>query len=256
MHDTSTGLSQFLEVIMKQYSPLRFAAFALLMASTAAYATPGTITPERNGNGQQTPTNPYPYPNHGDQNGQQDDDYQNGQDQNQDDGYQDDQGDQGQQQDDDWGNDDKDQGDHWNHDDGKDQGNHDGKNQGDDGWDKDGRDQGKHHQHHQRRYVETVPVRQQFLGMARLPLYMLTNNLMNLQGARLTGIVINGYSQAGMGGAFFCSSYCSAIQSVGGYPSSYYIQATGEPINQFSGQWFLELRGNFAIDSIQLQFMR
>lgn len=105
-------------------------------------------------------------------------------------------------------------------------------------------------------HSEVVQIRQQFLGQARLPLYMLTNNLMQLQGYRLVGLTIFGYSQAGMGGAFFCSSSCSQIQPVGGYPGAYRIQTLGEPVNQFAGQWFLELRGNFAIETIQLEFVR
>jgi len=114
-----------------------------------------------------------------------------------------------------------------------------------------------HHPRPPRRsHSEVVQIRQQFLGQAQLPLYMLTNNLMQLQGYRLVGLTIFGYSQAGMGGAFFCSSQCSAIQPVGGYPGAYRIQTVGEPINQFAGQWFLELRGNFAIETIQLEFVQ
>jgi hypothetical protein len=105
-------------------------------------------------------------------------------------------------------------------------------------------------------HSEVVQVRQQFLGQARLPLYMLTNNLAQLQGYRLVGLTIFGYSQYGQGGAFFCSSACSQIQPVGGYPGAYRVETLAEPINPYAAQWFLELRGNFAIETIQLEFVR
>ena len=101
-----------------------------------------------------------------------------------------------------------------------------------------------------------MQIHQQFLGQAQLPLYMLTNNLAQLQGYRLVGLTIFGYSQFGQGGAFFCSSACSQIQPVGGYAGAYRVQTLGEPINQNAGQWFLELRGNFVIETIQLEFVR
>jgi len=104
--------------------------------------------------------------------------------------------------------------------------------------------------------IETVQVRQYLFGYNRIPLFWLTNSLNRLQGFRLVAITINGYSQWGQGGAFFCSSQCGYPQPVGGYYGSYRIQTLNEPLNPYSAQWFLELRGNFAIDTIQLEFVR
>jgi hypothetical protein len=229
-------------------SILRLSAVLLAMLGTAAYATPGTITPEQDDTVQQ------------DQNGN-DDGFIEEDDQDQDDGYQDDQG---QNQDDNWGDDqDDDRYDRGQGDDQYDRGQNDGRNgkgQNDDGYErpnKPGHDQGKpSHERRPRRLVESVPVRQQYFGGARFPLYMLVNDLQRFQGYRLANVVINGSSDAGMGMAVFCASQCGPMQNVGYYINSYSIRTTGERVGRYSNQWFLELRGNFWVDSIQLEFVR
>jgi hypothetical protein len=250
---------------MNQFlSTLRLSAFLLVMIGTAAHATtPGTITPEQDDTVQQ------------DQN-QSDDGFieeeQDDQGQNQDDinGYGDEQ-DQGDNWGDDENNDQNDRG----QDDGYDRGQDDGYDRGqDDGYDrgqgdknqggkdyrpgKPGRDQGKkpRYDRRPRRLVETVNVYQQYFGGARFPLYMMVNNLQRFQGYRLQTVVINGSSDGGMGMAVFCSSQCSQMQNVGYYRTAYPIRTLGERVNPNSAQWFLELRGNFWIESIQLEFVR
>lgn len=255
-------------------STLRFSALMFAMVATAAHATPGTITPEQDDTVQQDQNqNDDGFLNEE----EQDDGFQNdqNQDQNQDDGY-----DNGQDQDDNWGDDQnqgKDQGknqgknqDDRRQDDGKNgRGQDDGYDRGqDDGYDrgqddqnyrpgKPGRDQGKPgYDRRPRRLVETVNVNQLINGGARVPLNMLVNNLRRFQGYRLQTVVINGSSDAGMGMAVFCSSQCSQMQNVGYYRTAYPIRTLGERINPRANQWFLELRGNFWIESIQLEFVR
>jgi hypothetical protein len=233
------------------FSTLRLCALFMAMLGTAAYATPGTITPEQDDY-------------------QQEDQIDNGDDFfEEDDGY----GNEDEDQDDNWGDDDGYDGDDRGQNDGRDdRGQNDGRDNGkgqngrdqDDGYDRPGKPgYGKPNKPNKPRYdrrprrlVETVPVRQQFFGGARFPLYMMVNNLQRFQGYRLVGIVINGSSDAGMGMAVFCGSQCGPMQNVGYYINSYPIRTTGERVNQYSAQWFLELRGNFWVDSIQLQFAR
>lgn len=257
-HDNSSELSFNGGFMNQLFSILRLSAILLAMIVTTAHATsPGTITPEQDDTVQQE--------QNGDDDGfieeeEQDDGFQNdeGQDQDEYDGYGDEQ-DQG----DNWGDDNQgddgyDRGqDDDQDDDGYDRG-QDGKNQ-DDGYrpGKPGRDQGKpRYDRRPRRLVETVNVYQQYFGGARFPLYMMVNNLQRFRGYRLVNVVINGSSDAGMGMAVFCASQCSPMQNVGYYRTAYPIRTTGERINHRSAQWFLELRGNFWIESIQLEFVR
>lgn len=243
-------------------STLRLSAILLAMFGTAAHATtPGTITPEQDDTVQQ------------DQNQNDDGFIEEDDSQNQDDinGY-------GDEQDDNWG-DDQDQNDRQGdgkkgqddgkngrgQDDGYDRGQDDGYDRGQDGKNgndyrpgKPGRDQRQppRNDRRPRRLVETVNVYQQYFGGARFPLYMMVNNLQRFQGYRLQTVVINGSSDAGMGMAVFCSSQCSQMQNVGYYRTAYPIRTLGERVNPNSAQWFLELRGNFWIESIQLEFVR
>jgi hypothetical protein len=247
-------------------STLRLSAIMIAMIGTAAHATtPGTITPEQDDTVQQDQ-------NQNDDGFIEEDDQDNGQNQDDINGYGDEQ-----DQDDNWGDDEQDQDDRRqgdgkkgqddgkngrDQDDGYDRGQDDGYDRGQGGKDyrpgKPGRDQRQNPRYDRRprRLVETVNVYQQYFGGARFPLYMMVNNLQRFQGYRLQTVVINGSSDAGMGMAVFCSSQCSQMQNVGYYRTAYPIRTLGERVNPNSAQWFLELRGNFWIESIQLEFVR
>lgn len=251
-------------------STLRLSAILFAMIGTAAHATtPGTITPEQDDTIQQ------------DQNGddgfideeQQDDGFQNEEGQDEIDSYGDEQ-----DQDDNWGGDQGDDQNDRGQDDGYDRGQDDGYDRGqDDGYDrgqggknqdgkgydrpgKPGRDYGKpRYDRRPRRLVKTIqiPYQQQFInGGTRVSLEALVNDLRRYQGYRLVNVIINGSSDMGAGAVVFCGSRCTDLQNVGYYRTAYRIQTTGERISPRSAQWFLELRGNFWIGSIQFVFVR
>lgn len=105
-------------------------------------------------------------------------------------------------------------------------------------------------------YTQTIPVRQVFQGHSRLYLGQFIQ-LAAYQGLRLQSITLVTATRQGQGDATFCgASGCNTIWNVSTMMFPHRFQGWGAWINGSSNQWFFDLRGNFYVDSIQLEFSR
>lgn len=105
---------------------------------------------------------------------------------------------------------------------------------------------------------ETAPVRRQFQGQNRLELdhYI---NFMRFQGYRLRAVILTASTAAGQGQASFCHSYgCTQPQVVPTYTTdTMFFPIRDEYVdrNNFVN-WYVDLRGNFQVEAVTLEFMR
>jgi hypothetical protein len=107
-------------------------------------------------------------------------------------------------------------------------------------------------------FRETVPVRRQFQGQTRLELdhYI---NFARYQGYRLRAVILTASTAAGRGEASFCSSSgCTAPQTVPTFTrDTFFLPLRNEIVEpRNTVNWYVNLRGNFQVESITLEFMR
>jgi hypothetical protein len=102
---------------------------------------------------------------------------------------------------------------------------------------------------------EVIRVGREFQGGHRIALGTLVN-LARYEGMRLVGVSFRAQTRFGMGDATLCTSRCSTVQNVSRNLSEYSFPVAGEYVDRNAQNWTLDLRGNFYVESIRLQFAR
>lgn len=104
--------------------------------------------------------------------------------------------------------------------------------------------------------VQTFSVNRNFQGQNRLYLSNLTN-MDQFRGRRIRSITIRASTAMGRGTAEFCGSRaCYGAQTVETYLNDSTFFLTGEVVDYTSGSWFFDLRGNFWVESVSIEFDR
>ncbi len=104
--------------------------------------------------------------------------------------------------------------------------------------------------------VETIPLNREFRGDETLYLadYI---NLSRYRGMKLERVVLTASTRFGRGDATFCNSLgCDTSQDVDTVIRSYSFRARGDLVDRDAQYWTMRLRGNFYVQSIQLEFSR
>lgn len=102
---------------------------------------------------------------------------------------------------------------------------------------------------------EVIQLNQQFQGGHRIAIGTLIN-LQRYQGMQLRSVSFRASTRAGQGDATFCASTCTVVQNVGRNLAEYQFPIAGEYVDHNAQNWALDLRGNFFVESIRLEFTR
>lgn len=102
---------------------------------------------------------------------------------------------------------------------------------------------------------EVIQINQQFVGASRLALANYVN-LDRFNGMRLNRVIIRAVTRAGRGDATLCTLGCQTINDIATVIQDYSFDGMGAIVDFNARNWFLDLRGNFYIENIRLEFSR
>ncbi len=103
---------------------------------------------------------------------------------------------------------------------------------------------------------ETIQINREFRGDQTLYLADYVN-LAQYRGMRLERVVLSASTRFGRGDATFCNSVdCDTAQDVDTVIRSYAFRVRGDQVDRDAEFWNMRLRGNFYVQSIQLEFVR
>jgi hypothetical protein len=103
---------------------------------------------------------------------------------------------------------------------------------------------------------ETIHINREFRGAEEIRLADYVN-MAQYRGMRLVNVELTASTRFGRGDATFCSSLgCDTAQDVDTVIRTYSFRTRGDTVDRDARDWTMHLRGNFYVQSIQLEFAR
>lgn len=103
---------------------------------------------------------------------------------------------------------------------------------------------------------ETIRINREFRGAEEIRLADYVN-MAQYRGMRLVKVELTASTRFGRGDATFCNSLgCDTAQDVDTVIRTYSFRTRGDTVDRDARDWTMHLRGNFYVQSIQLEFAR